>query len=60
MKNSPLYKYLKNIPKSVLQHNHFQCNEDFEFYKNYIVNDPNLYLNKERNGFHYGNQKEAG
>ncbi len=56
MKNSPLYKLLKNIPKSVLQHNHFQCNADFDFFKNYIVNDQNLYLNKDKTGFEYGNQ----
>ncbi len=60
MKNSQLYSLLKTIPKSVLQHNHFQCNEDFNFYKNNVVNDPNLYLNKEKNQFHYGTQNEAG
>lgn len=59
MKASQLYKFLKNIPKSVLQHNHFNCNEDFDFYKNYIISDPNLYLNKSKNQFHYGTQKEA-
>jgi hypothetical protein len=26
MKDTKLYSLLKNIPKSVLQHNHFQCN----------------------------------
>lgn len=48
MKKSQLFSFLKNIPKSVLQHNHFNCDEDFEFYKNHVVNDPNLYLNKTR------------
>ena len=59
MKNTQLYRLLKNIPKSVLQHNHFNCNEDFHFYKNYVVTDPNLYLNKEKTQFFYGTQKEA-
>ena len=59
MKNTQLYGLMKTIPKSVLQHNHFQCNEDFSFYKNYVVSDPNLYLNKEKNQFHYGTEKEA-
>jgi hypothetical protein len=54
MKNTQLYALMKTIPKSVLQHNHFQCNEDFNFYKNYVVGDANLYLNKEKNQFHYG------
>lgn len=59
MKSTQLYGLLKNIPKSVLQHNHFQCNEDFNFYKNYVVSDPNLYLSKEKNQFNYGTQEEA-
>lgn len=54
MKNTQLYSHLKTIPKSVLQHNHFQCNEDFDFYKNYVISDPNLYLNKEKTQFQYG------
>lgn len=57
MKKTQLYSFLKTIPKSVLQHNHFNCNDDFEFYKNHVVNDPNLYVNKSRNQFHYGTQK---
>ncbi len=28
MKSTNLFKWLKNIPKSVLQHNHFNCDED--------------------------------
>ncbi len=48
MKNTQLYSFLKTIPKSVLQHNHFNCDEDFDFYKQNVVSDPNLYFNKEK------------
>ena len=48
MKKTVLFRFLKNMPKSVLQHNHFNCDEDFDYYKNSVVNDPNLYLNQER------------
>ena len=37
MKQSNLFKWLKTIPKSVLQHNHFNCNEDFDFVINLLI-----------------------
>lgn len=39
---------MKNIPKGVLHHCHLDCNEDIQFYADYIVNDPIIYLSKTK------------
>ena len=31
MRQSPLYKLMKTIPKGALHHDHFDCNEDHDF-----------------------------
>lgn len=41
MRSSELYEILKDIPKGVLHHDHFDCNEDEDFVLFYLYSIDN-------------------
>lgn len=42
MRSSELYEILKDIPKGVLHHDHFDCNEDEDFVKSLLLSTENI------------------
>ena len=42
IKTTKLYSLLKNIPKGVMHHNHFPCNQDEEFVKIYLASSKSM------------------
>lgn len=59
MRSSELYEILKDIPKGVLHHDHFDCNEDEDFYRLHIITDPNIYLSADKKTFKIGPKEQA-
>lgn len=47
------------MPKGCLHHLHIDCTEDEDFYKEHIITDPNIYLDKEKKHFVIGTVEEA-
>ena len=59
MKNSALYPHLQLLPKAVLHHVHFDCCEDEEFYRKYVVTDPRVYLTADCTQMRLGTAAQA-
>lgn len=59
MRSTQLFGLLKTLPKGALHHDHFDCNEDPDFYREHIITDPTIFLSKDKNSFCIGTKEEA-
>ena len=50
---------MKSVPKGVLHHNHYDCNDAIEFYRKYIANNPIVYVSADKKKFEVGSKKQA-